>query len=116
MSHAERLNAIFKDIHQNPELGFMETRTADIVAKEFKALGYEVKTGIAKTGVVGIMKNGDGPTVMFRGDMDAIAVKEETACGRSKCARGQAAKLKTLRRRLSQAKAERTGILHAANH
>jgi len=59
-------------------LQFNETRTAAIVAKELKALGYEVKTGIGKTGVVGILRNGDGPKVMFRADMDALPVKEET--------------------------------------
>ncbi len=74
----ERLQTIFKDFHQNPELGFMETRTSGIVAQELKALGYDVQTGIGKTGVVGLMKNGDGPIVMYRADMDAIAVKEET--------------------------------------
>jgi amidohydrolase len=74
----DRLVTIFKDIHQNPELGFMETRTAAIVAKELKALGYEVKTDIGKTGVVGILRNGDGPKVMFRADMDANAVAEVT--------------------------------------
>ncbi len=73
-----RLTDIFKDIHQNPELGFMETRTAAIVAREFEALGYEVKTGIGVTGVVGIMRNDDGPTVMYRADMDANAVEEAT--------------------------------------
>lgn len=77
-SDTKRLVEIFKDLHQHPELGFMETRTADIVAKEFKSLGYEVKTGIGKTGVVGIMKNGNGPTVMFRADMDALNVEEKT--------------------------------------
>jgi len=56
----------------------METRTAGIVAKELKALGFEVKTGIGKTGVVGIMRNGDGPVVLWRADMDAIATKEAT--------------------------------------
>ena len=75
---AGRLQDIFKDIHQNAELGFMETRTAGIVAKELTALGFEVKTGIGKTGVVGILKNGDGPTFMFRADMDANAVEEAT--------------------------------------
>uniref|UniRef100_A0A7C3PF42 Amidohydrolase n=1 Tax=Oscillatoriales cyanobacterium SpSt-418 TaxID=2282169 RepID=A0A7C3PF42_9CYAN len=74
----DRLINLFKDIHQNPELAFMETRTAAIVAKELQALGYEVKTGIAKTGVVGILRNGDGPTVMYRADMDALPVKETT--------------------------------------
>jgi hippurate hydrolase len=74
----DRLINIFKDIHQNPELAFMETRTAGIVAEELRALGYEVKTGIGQTGVVGILRNGDGPTVMYRTDMDALPVEEET--------------------------------------
>ena len=73
-----RLVEIFKDLHQNPELGFMEVRTSGIVAKELKALGYDVITGIAKTGVVGILKNGDGPVVMYRSDMDCNSVKEIT--------------------------------------
>jgi hippurate hydrolase len=73
-----RLTAMFKDIHQNPELGFMETRTAAIVAKELKALGFTVTTGIGGTGVVGVLKNGDGPVVMYRADMDANAVEEAT--------------------------------------
>lgn len=77
-SDSARLQAIFKDIHQNPELGLMETRTAAIVAKELQALGYDVKTGIGKTGVVGILRNGPGPVVMFRADMDANAVEEAT--------------------------------------
>jgi amidohydrolase len=74
----DRLISIFKDIHENPELGFMETRTSAIVAKELQTLGYEVKTSIGKTGVVGILRNGDGPKVMFRADMDANAVAETT--------------------------------------
>lgn len=74
----DRLINLFKDIHQNPELGFMEIRTAEIVAKELRALGYEVKTEIGKTGVVGILRNGNGPTVMYRADMDALPVQETT--------------------------------------
>lgn len=74
----ERLQSIFKDIHQNSELGFMETRTAGIVARELKAQGYKVKNGIGGTGVVGILENGKGPTVMFRADMDANALEEKT--------------------------------------
>jgi amidohydrolase len=77
-SDTARLQAIFRDIHQHPELGFMETRTAGIVAKELKALGFEVKTGIGKTGVVGILSNGPGAVVMYRADMDANAVEEAT--------------------------------------
>ena len=77
-SDAPRLEALFKDIHENPELGFMETRTAGIVAKELEKLGFEVRTGIAKTGVAGTLKNGPGPTLMYRADMDANPVAEET--------------------------------------
>ena len=80
MAYADssRLVEIFKDLHQNPEPGFMEVRTSGIVAKELKALGYEVITGIGKTGVAGILKNGDGPVVMYRADMDCNSVKEIT--------------------------------------
>ncbi|NJN87916.1 MAG: amidohydrolase [Leptolyngbyaceae cyanobacterium SL_7_1] len=74
----DRLIDIFKDIHQNPELAFMETRTAGIVATELRSLGYEVKTGIGETGVVGILRNGNGPTVMYRADMDGLPVQETT--------------------------------------
>ena len=73
-----RLVDIFKDIHENPELGFMEVRTAKIIADELKSLGFEVKTGIGKTGVVAILKNGDGPVVMYRTDMDALSTEEKT--------------------------------------
>lgn len=71
-----RLAQIFIDLHKNPELAFMEVRTSGIITKELKSIGYEVISGIAKTGVVGILKNGSGPVVMFRADMDCNAVKE----------------------------------------
>lgn len=74
----DRLVKIFKDLHANPELGFREVKTAGLVAKELKDLGYETHTGVGKTGVVGILKNGPGPVVMFRGDMDALPVREAT--------------------------------------
>ncbi len=74
----KRLVEIFKDIHANPELGFQENRTANIVDTEFKNLGYQTITGIGKTGVAAIMKNGDGPIVMYRADIDGLAVKETT--------------------------------------
>src|SRR5215472_6046029 len=73
-----RLLEIFKDLHRNPELAFTETRTAEIVAREWQALGYEVTTGIGKTGVVGVLHNGPGPTLWVRADMDAVPVKEAT--------------------------------------
>ncbi|WP_119387958.1 amidohydrolase [Taklimakanibacter lacteus] len=74
----DRLVEIYKDIHQNAELGFMEVRTAGIIVKTLGDLGFEVKTGIAQTGVAAILRNGDGPTVMYRADMDANAVEEAT--------------------------------------
>jgi hippurate hydrolase len=72
------LEALYKDIHSHPELSMEETRTAGIAAKRLKAAGYEVTTGVGKTGVVGLLRNGNGPTVMLRADMDALPVKEET--------------------------------------
>src|SRR6185503_976079 len=59
-------------------LSMQETRTAGIAAERLRAAGYEVTAGIGKTGVVGLLRNGDGPTVMLRADMDALPVKEET--------------------------------------
>jgi len=76
---AERLTSIFKDLHQHPEIGFTETRTAGIVASELRSLGFTVTEGIGATGVVGVLSNGSGPTVWFRADMDANpGVREST--------------------------------------
>nr|WP_223909210.1 amidohydrolase [Geobacter sp. AOG1] len=72
------VEATYKDLHQNPELSLQETRTAGIVAQKLREAGYEVTEKVGKTGVVGIMKNGDGPTVMLRADMDALPMKEDT--------------------------------------
>lgn len=75
---SSRLVAIFQDLHRHPELGFMEVRTAGVLAKELQSLGYEVITGIGKTGLVAILKNGSGPVVGYRADMDCNAVEEIT--------------------------------------
>src|SRR5436190_3821669 len=72
------LEAIYKDIHAHPELSMHETRTAKIAANHLKANGFEITTGIGKTGVVGILRNGGGPVVMLRADMDALPIKEAT--------------------------------------
>jgi amidohydrolase len=72
------LKKTYQDIHAHPELSMQETRTASIAADHLRALGFEVTTGIGVTGVVGILRNGSGPTVMLRADMDALPVKEET--------------------------------------
>ena len=68
-----------RDFHQNPELSNRETRTAGIIAAHLKSLGLEVRTGIAKTGVVGILKGGKaGPIIALRADIDALPVTERT--------------------------------------
>jgi amidohydrolase len=72
------LEEIYKDIHRNPELSMQEFRTAKIAADYLTKYQYEVFTGIGVTGVVGLMKNGEGPTVMLRADMDALPVAEAT--------------------------------------
>src|SRR5262245_37645247 len=77
---------MYQDIHSHPELSGQEERTSTIVAKELKAVGCEVTDHIGKYdtpgltgyGVVGLMKNGDGPVVLVRADMDALPVEEET--------------------------------------
>ena len=72
------LEEIYKDIHRNPELSMQEFRTAKIAADYLTKYHYEVSEGIGTTGVVGLMKNGEGPTVMLRADMDALPVAEAT--------------------------------------
>jgi hippurate hydrolase len=72
------LEAVYKDIHAHPELSMQETRTAGVVADRLRAAGFDVTAGIGKTGVVGLLRKGDGPTVMLRADMDALPVREAT--------------------------------------
>jgi amidohydrolase len=72
------LEALYKDIHAHPELSMQETRTAGLAADRLRAAGYEVTTGVGKTGVVGLLHNGDGPTVMLRADMDGLPIQEAT--------------------------------------
>jgi amidohydrolase len=72
------LEALYKDVHSHPELSMQETRTARLAADRLGAAGYEVTMGVGKTGVVGLLRNGDGPTVMLRADMDALPVEEAT--------------------------------------
>jgi hippurate hydrolase len=69
---------LYRDLHQHPELGFAETRTAGVAARELRAAGFEVTDGVGRTGVVGVLRNGDGPTVLLRADMDALPVEEKT--------------------------------------
>jgi amidohydrolase len=93
-----------RDFHQHPELGNHEVRTAAIIATHLKSLGMEVRTGIATTGVVGILKGGKpGPVVALRADMDALPVTERTPVA-------FASKVKTMYN------GQETGVMHACGH
>ncbi len=72
------LEALYKDVHSHPELSMQETRTAGLAADRLRTAGYEVTTGVGKTGVVGLLRNGEGPTVMLRADMDALPIQVAT--------------------------------------
>jgi hippurate hydrolase len=77
--YAAHLEALFLDFHKNPELSFLETRTAGIMAKELRAVGgIEVTEKVGGTGVVGVMRNGDGPVLLMRADMDGLPLKEDS--------------------------------------
>jgi len=73
-----RMRALYEDLHRNPELSLHEEKTAARIADELRKLGYDVTTRIGGTGVVGVMKNGPGPTVMIRAELDALPVLEKT--------------------------------------
>jgi amidohydrolase len=72
------LESVYKDIHSHPELSMQENRTAGIAADRLRAAGYDVTTRVGQTGVVGLLRNGDGPRVMLRADMDTLPVQEAT--------------------------------------
>ena len=72
------VDALYVTLHRSPELGFQEVQTAATLAARLKALGFDVTTGVGKTGIVGILKNGAGPTVMLRTELDALPVEEKT--------------------------------------
>jgi hippurate hydrolase len=73
-----KLEALYEDVHSHPELSMQESRTAALAADHLRAAGYEVTTGLGTTGVVGLLRNGNGPTVMLRADMDALPIEEAT--------------------------------------
>lgn len=72
------LSELFVHFHKNPELSFREFETSKRIASELTALGFDVTTEVGQTGVVAVLKNGDGPTVMIRADMDGLPVKEDS--------------------------------------
>jgi amidohydrolase len=72
------LENLYRDVHAHPELSTQERRTASLAIDELRNAGYDVTEGVGGTGVVGLLRNGDGPTVMLRADMDALPVREAT--------------------------------------
>jgi hippurate hydrolase len=98
------LEELYKDLHSHPELAFAEHRTAGIAAEWLAGAGYTVTTGIGGTGVAGVLRNGDGPIVLVRADMDALPLREETGLD-------YASDVVT-----ADARGERTHVMHACGH
>ncbi|MFN3863894.1 MAG: amidohydrolase [Erythrobacter sp.] len=98
------LIALYEDLHANPELSFQEFETAKKLAARARALGFEVSEGVGKTGVVAVMKNGEGPVVMLRADMDGLPVIEQTGLPYAST------------RRAVPATGIETGVMHACGH
>lgn len=102
-AHYPRIEALYRDIHAHPELSFQEARTAAKLAAEMRALGFTVTEGVGKTGVVAIYRNGAGPTVMVRTELDALPLPEKTGLPYASTAR------QTLR-------GVETPVMHACGH
>ena len=79
--YERNLESLFKHFHANPELSFRESNTASRLASEIRALGYDVTENIGQTGIVAVLENGDGPTVMLRADMDGLPILEDSGLG-----------------------------------
>ena len=98
------LMAIYRDFHANPELSMQEVRTAAKLAAEAKKLGFDVTTGVGKTGVVAVMRNGPGPVLLLRADMDGLPVIEQTGLAFASKVRG------------TSAAGVESGVMHACGH
>jgi amidohydrolase len=83
------LVTLYKDLHSHPELSFQEVRSAGILAAEARAAGFEVTEKVGRTGVVAVLKNGKGPTLLIRADMDGLPVKEATGLPYASTAMGR---------------------------
>ncbi len=102
--HSDELLSLYQHFHQHPELSFQEQDTAARLAEELKKAGYEVTTGVGGHGVVAILKNGDGPRVMLRADLDALPVVEQTDLA-------YASKVK-----VKDQAGNEVGVMHACGH
>jgi hippurate hydrolase len=99
-----QLMTLYRDLHANPELSMQEVRTPAKLAAEIRKLGFEVSEHVGKTGVVAVMKNGPGPVLLLRADMDALPVTEQTGLPFASKVRGK-----------SRSGVE-TGVMHACGH
>src|SRR5262249_9348623 len=77
-ANSPRLDPLYKRLPANPELGFQEEQTAARLAKELRPAGFDVTEKVGVTGVVAVLKNGTGPTILVRADMDGLPIVEET--------------------------------------
>lgn len=102
--HVTELLELYRDFHSHPELSFREEQTAAKLASELKKVGIEVTTGVGRQGVVGILKNGDGPVVMIRTDLDALPVTEATGLPFASTVRTK------------DPKGNDVGVMHACGH
>lgn len=98
------LEELYKDLHSHPELAFAEHRTAGIAAEWLAGAGYTVTTGLGGTGVAGVLRNGDGPAVLVRADMDALPLREETGLDYASDVVA------------ADSRGERTHVMHACGH
>jgi hippurate hydrolase len=98
------LEELYKDLHAHPELAFAEHRTAGIAAEWLSGAGYTVHAGIGGTGVAGVLRNGDGPAVLVRADMDALPLREETGLDYASDVVA------------TDARGDRTPVMHACGH
>ncbi|MEO7411413.1 MAG: M20/M25/M40 family metallo-hydrolase, partial [Sphingomicrobium sp.] len=98
------LMAMYRDFHANPELSMQEVRTPAKLAAEMKKLGFTVTEKVGKTGVVAVLKNGAGPTLMIRADMDGLPIVEQTGLP-------YASKVRAMAR-----SGVETGVMHGCGH
>ncbi|MGB7326868.1 MAG: amidohydrolase [Rubripirellula sp.] len=103
-TQAQDLFAIYCNLHQNPELSWEETATADLIAEHWRREGFKVTAQVGTKGVVGILRNGDGPTLMLRCDMDALPVTELTQVDYAST------------KEVSLPSGVSTGVMHACGH
>ncbi|MEZ5561295.1 MAG: amidohydrolase [Pseudomonadales bacterium] len=102
-AHYDEVDALYRDIHEHPELAFQETRTAALLASALRSRGFEVTEQVGKTGVVAMLRNGEGPTILVRTELDALPMAEKTG-------------LPYASRQLRDWEGEQTPVAHSCGH